>query len=438
MTRIAVFGLGYVGVMSAAALADSGHHVVGVDSNAVKVDFVNNGRTPVVEAGLGEIMARCVDSGTLRATTDPHSALEQSDLVLICVGTPSSSDGRLDLSQIEHVAAEIGTAVSVIDRPYTIVLRSTVVPGTTESVLIPALEAHSNKVAGRDFTVCYNPEFLREGTAIADYYDPPFTVIGTDSDEAADSVGCLYSMLDAPRWVTPIKVAETIKFACNAYHAIKVAFANEIGSVCKATGVDGQKVMELFAQDRKLNISDAYLRPGLAFGGSCLPKDLRAITFQARMLGVQTPLLDSVETSNRRHADRAFELIRRAEYRKIGVLGLSFKSGTDDLRESPMVELVERLIGKGYEVKVLDTSVSIARLVGANRAYIEREIPHISALMCESVAELLATNDVIVVGSTANEVDELFRLAGERHLIIDLVGSRSPRQTTCRYVGLCW
>jgi GDP-mannose 6-dehydrogenase len=424
--------------MSAAALADSGHSVIGVDSNPTKVDFVNGGRTPVIEAGLGEMIERTVAAGNLRATTDAHLAIEESDVALICVGTPSRDDGRLDLTQLQVVAAEIGSAIGQIDRHYTVVMRSTVVPGTTESVLTPALESSSAKVAGRDFSVVYNPEFLREGTAIADYYDPPFTVVGSDCADAAARVGELYSMLAAPPWVTTIEIAETIKFACNAFHALKVVFANEIGSVCKASGVDGQKVMELFAQDHKLNVSEAYLRPGLAFGGSCLPKDIRALTFQARMLGVQTPLLDSIEPSNRRHADRAFELIRRAEYRKIGVLGLSFKSGTDDLRESPIVELVERMIGKGYDVTVFDANVSVARLMGANRAFIEREIPHIASLMCDSVAELVAANEVIVVGNAANEVDELFRLAGENHLIVDLVGTRPSAPHACRYVGICW
>jgi GDP-mannose 6-dehydrogenase len=438
MARIGVFGLGYVGAVSMAALADGGHEMIGVDLNPAKVAMINAGMSPVVEAGLDELIAEGVGAGRIQATTDAAAAVRGTDVSLICVGTPSRRNGGLDLGQVERVSREIGSCLRESSGVHTVVVRSTMVPGSTQDVVIPALEGASGKRVGSDFSVVFNPEFLREGSSIRDFYDPPFTLIGSDDERATAVVSDLYAMVGGDPIVVPVKVAEMVKYACNAFHALKVTFANEIGSICKEQEIDSHRVMDIFCEDTKLNISTAYLMPGFAFGGSCLPKDLRALTYQARRADVDAPLLESILPSNRRQIDRAFELVTATGRKRVGVLGLSFKAGTDDLRESPMVELIEQLIGKGYDVRVYDRNVSLANLKGANLAYIEQEIPHIASLMVESIDEVLAAGEVLVIG---NDDPEFVRVLGdarpEQH-IVDLVRIGDPATSDATYTGICW
>jgi len=417
MSNISVFGLGYVGAVSLACLADNDHTIVGVDVNPTKVSIINEGRSPIIEEGLNELLCKGVESGAIRATTDSREAVHATDLSIICVGTPSNTNGSLDLRYVERVALEIGEALASKTAYHTVVLRSTVLPGTTEDVVIPALEKTSGKKVGVDFGVCFNPEFLREGTSIKDFYNPPFTVIGADDPKVAEAVQKLYGMLSAPVRIVPIRVAEMIKYSCNAFHALKVTFANEIGNICKASGIDSHQVMEIFCLDTKLNLSPYYLTPGFAFGGSCLPKDLRALLYHGRHFDLNVPVLESILPSNNQQVDHAYRMVTQAGSKRVGVLGFSFKAGTDDLRESPIVELIERLIGKGYRVQVYDRNVSLANLHGANRAYIEKEIPHIAQLMTDTVDEIIEGSDVIV---------DLVRAAGKESLSDE------------RYQGIAW
>ena len=359
--RLSVFGLGYVGCVSAACFAREGHEVLGVDVNRTKVEIINGGKSPIVEAGVGELIGEMVARRKLRATTDPAEAVAASEISLVCVGTPSSPDGSLDLANVKRVCAEIGGALKTKRGPHTVVIRSTMLPGTVESVVVPTLEASSGRKAGRDFGVCINPEFLREGTSLKDFYSPPFTLIGADEEGAAASVRRLYAGIDAPILVVGVRTAEMIKYACNSFHALKVSFANEIGNLCKAFGIDSREVMDAFCLDTKLNLSPYYLKPGFAFGGSCLPKDLRALSRKAEMLGVDVPVLSAVLSSNRLQVERAVEMVLRTGKRRVGLLGLSFKAGTDDLRESPAVALVEALIAEGMELAIYDRNVAPAR-----------------------------------------------------------------------------
>lgn len=436
--RLSVFGLGYVGCVSAACFAREGHEVAGVDVSAVKVEIINSGRSPIVEAGIGELIKEMVSSGRLRATTEAAEAVASSDVSLVCVGTPSRDNGSLDLTYVKRVCQEIGAALEHKRERHTVVIRSTMLPGTIEGTVVPALEVYSGKKAGRDFGVCINPEFLREGTSLKDFYSPPFTLVGADDEDTAAIVSRLYSKIDAPLYVTPVKAAEMVKYACNCFHALKVSFANEIGNVCKGLGIDSHEVMRVFCEDRKLNLSPYYLKPGFAFGGSCLPKDLRAINYKAKELDVEVPLLSSILPSNRRQVERAVEMVLKTGKKKVGVLGFSFKAGTDDLRESPMVTLIEALIGKGIQLAVYDRDVSLARLFGANKEYIEREIPHISQLMRASVDEVLEASDVLIVGNKSEEFREIEgRLRGDQ-LVIDLVRLFDGRTSDDNYQGICW
>lgn len=439
MAKVSIFGLGYVGAVSAAVLADNGHEITGVDVNPTKVAMINAGRSPIIEAGMTELIEKGVDSGRIRATTEATEAVQNTDISIICVGTPSNHNGSLDLTYIERVCREIGRSLATKDSYHIVVARSTMLPGSTEGVVIPNLEQASGKKAGRDFGVCFNPEFLREGSSIKDFYEPPFTVIGSENGRVVEAVSELYSMIEAQVIVAPIRVAEMVKYASNAFHALKVTFANEIGNICKRQEIDSHQVMDIFCQDEKLNISPYYLKPGYAFGGSCLPKDLRALLYHARHLDEDAPVLESIMTSNRRQIDKAYQLVRRTERKRIGVLGFSFKAGTDDLRESPMVELVERLIGKGYQVAVYDRNVSLANLQGANRAYIEREIPHIASLMRSSIAEVLDVSDVIIIGNGAAEFRDVLQQTSPQQTVIDLVRiDGDGRQTNGLYEGICW
>lgn len=434
--RISVFGLGYVGSVSLAAWASAGHDLIGVDPNTTKVDMVNRGINPVIEDGVDRLLAEGVAGGRIRATTDANEAIASTDLSFICVGTPSNPNGSLDLTHIEKVCHEIGTALATKQQWHTLVVRSTTLPGTTEDVVIPTLQAASGLVVGSDFGVGYNPEFLREGSSLRDFYAPPFTLIGATDQRSIEVLKDLYHVIEAELIIAPIKVAEMVKYTSNAYHALKVGFANEVGAVARQLGIDSHQLMTIFAKDTKLNISAAYLKPGLSFGGSCLPKDIRALVYQAREVDVATPMLASILESNQRHLDRAFEMIRTAGSKRVGVLGFSFKAGTDDLRESPVVELIERLIGKGYQVRVYDRNVSLASLQGANRAYIEKEIPHIASLMATSIEDVVASCDVLVVGNRSPDFAESLQKTSK--VVIDLVRVFEEPPDSGTYQGICW
>ncbi|HEU4630406.1 MAG TPA: nucleotide sugar dehydrogenase [Gemmatimonadaceae bacterium] len=436
---VSVFGLGYVGCVSAACFAREGFTVTGVDVSAAKVDMINAGRSTIVEEGIAELVAEMRQAGRLRATTSACEAVRDSDVSLVCVGTPSRPNGSIDLAYIERVCEQIGQALREKASFHTIVIRSTVMPGTIDGTVIPALERGSGKRHGEGFTACSNPEFLREGTSIKDFYDPPFTLIGAHDPAHAEPLRAMYAGIDAPLHVAAVRVAEMVKYACNCFHGLKVGFANEIGNVCKALGVDSHEVMRLFAEDRKLNISPAYLRPGFAFGGSCLPKDLRAVVYKAKELDVETPILAATLESNRRQIERAYDMVMAAGNRRIGVLGLAFKSGTDDLRESPMVTLIERLIGKGMQLAIYDRDVSSANVIGANREYVEREIPHIWELMRPAVDDVLAEAETIVVGNGSKEFRGLGARITDGQVVIDLARAFGARTSDGRaYQGICW
>jgi len=441
--KIAVFGLGYVGVVSAACLARDGHSVVGVDPNALKVDFLRQGKSPIVEPGLEELIAAAVTSGRLVAGCDPAAAVAQCDVLMVCVGTPGQANGSLDLSYVRRVVQQIGERLTGAAEYRVVVIRSTLLPGSMQSVVIPALEESARRKAGQDFGVCINPEFLREGSAIYDYDNPPKTVIGASDERAAALVRELYSALSAPLLQTDLRTAEMIKYIDNSWHALKVTFANEVGRLCKAMGIDGRLAMRMFCQDTKLNISSAYLRPGFAFGGSCLPKDVRALTYQGRLLDVDTPVLSSILSSNQLHIAHALGMIRTTGRRRVGLLGLSFKEGTDDLRESPIVTLAELLIGKGYELLVYDRNVRLASLVGANRDYILNHIPHIGRLMVDRPEQLIEQSEVLVVASADREFTPLLEKLPLGKSVIDLVGAWSTDASARSahlgaYEGIAW
>lgn len=420
MMRISVFGLGYVGCVSAACLARAGHEVIGVDVNAEKVSMINAAVPPVVEPGLKELLTDVVKVGRLRATSSGADAVGNTDVALICVGTPSRANGQLSVDALVRVAEEIGRALAQHDKPYTVVLRSTVLPGTVEGVLIPALLAGAGGKFRTAPRVAVNPEFMREGSALRDFARPPFILVGCDESETAALVRELYATVDAPVVHTEVTNAEMVKYVSNAFHALKVCFANEVGDICKALGADAQEVMRIFRMDRELNVSEAYLRPGFAFGGSCLPKDLRALRYAAAHADVFAPLLAAILPSNEAQIRHAVETVLTTRKRRVGVVGLSFKPGTDDLRESPMVTLVETLIGKGCDVRILDHNVSVARLVGANRRYIEEEIPHIASLMCDSAQALLRHAGVVVIGSASKESAEVLDRVASGQTVVDL------------------
>ena len=436
--KISVMGLGYVGTVSAACLAQEGHEVIGVDTERLKVDLVNAGRSPVVEKDLGGIIARQVAAGSLSATTDVAAAVQHTDLALICVGTPSLANGGIDLKFVSRVCEQIGSALRTHDGAPAIVLRSTMLPGSMREVVIPALETHSGKRAGSEFGVCINPEFLREGTAVHDYFNPPKTVIGELSPASGDLLASLYKGTPGPLIRTDIETAEMVKYADNAWHALKVGFANEIGNLCKALEVDAHRVMDIFCQDTKLNISPSYLKPGFAFGGSCLPKDLRALLYKAKTLDVSAPILGAILPSNEQQIERGVRAVIEKGSKKVGVLGFSFKAGTDDLRESPIVELAERLIGKGYDLRMYDSNVRLASIHGANRDYILNRVPHISRLMVASIDEVLDHADTIVIGNAAPEFRDLPRRLGEGQTIVDFVRVWESRSISGVYEGICW
>jgi GDP-mannose 6-dehydrogenase len=437
--KVSVFGLGYVGTVSAASFAADGHQVVGVDVNDDKVRAINEGRSPIVEPGLGELLTDVVNRGQLRATTSTADAVNATDLSLVCVGTPSRRNGSLDLTYLTRVCEQIGEVIKDKDSYHVVVIRSTVLPGTTHGTVIPALEKASGKKYGEGFGVSVNPEFLREGTALKDFREPPFTLVGHNPATDAAPTKALYQDIAAPLFSAPIRTAEMIKYTSNTWHAVKVVFANEIGNLCKRVGVDSHDVMDIFCQDNKLNLSSYYMKPGFAFGGSCLPKDVRALQYRAKEVDLEMPLINSVLGSNRMQVDHAIERIVETGKKKIGLLGFSFKAGTDDLRESPLVILAEALLGKGYSLCIYDKNVSLARLVGANKQYIEEQIPHLSQLLCNTIDQLIDQSEVIVVGNGAAEFPEALKRCRADQTVIDLV--RIPLDfgsLKAQYDGICW
>ena len=434
---ISIFGLGYVGAVCGACLAHSGHRIIGVDVSQLKVDLVNSGRSPIVEQGLGELIAEGVENRRLRASTDVKGAVLATSVSFICVGTPSNPNGSLATHYLETVCRDIAEVLAEKDSYHLVVIRSTVLPGTVMDLVLPILEKHSGKKAGRDFGLAMNPEFLRESTAIEDFYEPEITVLGEFDQRSGDILESIYDFLDTPIIRKSISVAEMIKYTCNAWHATKVAFANEIGSVAKKLGVDGREVMTVVCQDKKLNISPYYMKPGFAFGGSCLPKDVRALTYLGRNRDLKLPLLESLLPSNSSHISSGFNIIEGTGKRRIGVLGISFKAGTDDLRESPVVELVEMLFGKGYEIKIYDKNVDYARVHGANKEYIETRIPHVSNMLMKSIQEVVDGSDVIVLGNASEEFRAVAESLDVSKQIIDLVGFMT-KVSCSQKLGICW
>jgi GDP-mannose 6-dehydrogenase len=437
--RVAVFGLGYVGSVTAACLASRGHSVIGVDVNPEKVDMINRGQSPVVEDQMSDLVAEQVAAGRLCATIDPRRAVADSDIALICVGTPSAPNGSLMTDFLERVSDDIGAALATRSGQYTVAVRSTMLPTTCEQVVLPRLQDSSGKRAGEEFGLAVNPEFLREGSSVDDFFNPPKVVIGQFDDTSGDTIAHLYTGLPAPVYRVPLAVAEMIKYADNSFHAVKVGFANEMGAICKALGLDSHAVMDMVIADTKLNISPSYLRPGFAYGGSCLPKDLRALVHRAGSSGVSVPLLDSVESSNESQIDRAFKLIEATGKRRVGLLGLAFKPGTDDLRESPLVALAERLVARGFELLIHDPQVSVASLLGANRAYVDQRISHLSRFIADSPYAVVNHAEVCVVGAAYTQAITALRSV-DGCIVVDLVrfpGSADYKGDP-RYIGISW
>jgi GDP-mannose 6-dehydrogenase len=436
--KVSIFGLGYVGTVSAGCLANDGHEVIGVDPVQAKVDLINRGLSPIIEDDIAEIIASNVRTGMLRATTDPVEAIEQTDLSFVCVGTPSEVNGNLDLSYIRRICEQIGLALRQKAARHIVVIRSTVLPGTMHKIVIPVLEECSGKKAGTDFGVCHNPEFLREGSAVKDFNAPPKTVIGELDECSGDVLASLYAKIDAPLIRTKLEVAEMVKYVDNCWHALKIGFANEIGNICKSSTVDSHEVMNIFCQDKKLNLSAAYLMPGFAFGGSCLPKDLRALSYQAKMHDLELPILTSILRSNEMQVTRGLELIMNKGHKRVGILGFSFKAGTDDLRESPVIEIIERLLGKGHDLRIYDKNVNLAKLVGANRDFILNRIPHISRLMVPEVDAVLEHAQTVVIGNRDPDFKSVpARLRADQRLV-DLVRIGNQRSGNGKYDGICW
>jgi GDP-mannose 6-dehydrogenase len=437
--RISIFGLGYVGAVSMACLARDGHRVIGVDIDNTKLQLIRDRKSPILEEGIQELMRDVVDSGRVTVTNDAADAIRNSEITFVCVGTPSHANGSQDLTAILRLAEQIGAALSTKNDFHTVVIRSTVQPGTVEEKIEPILERASGRKSGVDFGLCFQPEFLREGSSIHDYDHPPYTIVGSNCEAAAESVRKVFQHLDVKFMVTNIRVAEALKMSCNAFHALKITFANEIGRLSQSLGIDSQEVMRLVCADTQLNISSAYLKPGFAFGGSCLPKDIRALTAIGKKNDVALPMLSSLLASNRAHIDHAVDKILRLGRPKVGMLGLSFKTGTDDLRESPLVMVAKRLIGEGCELRIFDPEVHLSRLIGANRSYIDANLPHVGSLLCGSLEEMLDPSEVIMVGLQQPALNEALqaRVRPDHHLI-DLVNLPNRDLLRCIYEGICW
>lgn len=439
--NVSIFGMGYVGCATGACLAQIGHNVIGVEPNETKVSLINRGISPIVEKGIDSLLKEMVGCKRFHATSNWMEAIAATEMAMISVGTPSRPNGSIDLLYLTRVAEQVGSALATKTDYFTVVIRSTVLPGTVEDVVIPELERTSGKKAGKDFGVCMNPEFLREGTSIDDFYDPPKTVIGQLDGRSGEALVKLYDGISGPVVHVPLRVAEMVKYVDNSFHALKVAFANEVGNLCKVLAIDSHKVMDIFCLDTKLNLSPYYLKPGFAFGGSCLPKDLRALNYEARSRDLDLPVLSSILESNRRQVYRVAHKLLEYKGQKIAILGLSFKGGTDDLRESPTVELVEFALGKGFTIGIFDRHVALAKLFGANKEFITNQIPHISTLLSNSLTDLINASSVIVVANR----DEAFRDAllkyGQGKTIIDLVrlfADQPNLESEANYYGVCW
>jgi GDP-mannose 6-dehydrogenase len=437
--KISVFGLGYVGAVSMACLARDGHVLTGVDIDAAKLRLIESGQSPIIEDGIVELMADVVSRGRVAVSDDATSAILTTDLSFVCVGTPSRPNGSQDLTAIVRLCEQIGTALRQKQKTHTVVVRSTVEPGTVEETVIPLLESHSGKKEGLDFSVCFQPEFLREGSSIRDYDNPPMTVVGSRGGEPVELLRELFGQLPCEFIQTDIRTAETLKYGCNVYHALKITFANEIGRICQAIGSDSLQVMKLLCADRQLNISTAYLRPGFAFGGSCLPKDLKALLYMAKSNDIEVPMLSGLLPSNRLHVEHAARTILARGVHRVGVIGLSFKSGTDDLRESPLVHLVEILIGKGMQLVIYDPEVRISQLLGANKRYIDEVVPHIGSLMCETLDEVMAASESVVIGLSGDDIAaKVCAQSRNDQRFLDLVGIEDPSRLKGEYHGICW
>ncbi|EGF90085.1 GDP-mannose 6-dehydrogenase [Asticcacaulis biprosthecium C19] len=437
--RVSIFGIGYVGAVTAACICKDGFSVHAVDVNQAKADSLGKGISPIVEPGLPELLKGAVDDGLLTAGTSAVYAIDNTDLSIVCVGTPSLRNGNLDLSYVAAVAEDIGKAIGQKAGYHSVVMRSTMLPGSMDKTVIPILERASGKKAGVDFGIAYYPEFLREATAIADYENPAVIVLGIKDDETLSRLRVINSKLTSPEFLVDIKTAEAIKYANNTWHAVKISFANEIGNIAKAAGIDGHKVMEAVCADKRLNISTVYMKPGMAYGGSCLPKDLRALRYSARSMEVATPLLDAVADSNDNQIDRAFNMIAATGKKNVAMLGLSFKAGTDDLRESPLVEIAERLHGKGFKVKIYDENVRYSALTGANLSYVRAHLPHLADLLVASIEEAKEDADVLVVGNNDFRFGEAVGDKRDDQLVIDFVRvSKEVRSNNQDYAGLCW
>lgn len=437
---LSVFGLGYVGSVTAACLAHIGNRVIGVDIDSSKAKALDSGQSPILEKGIDELVEQAQKAGRLAGTTDAGRAVCESDISIVCVGTPSESNGRIDVSHLKRACEEIGEAIARKSKYHVVVFRSTVVPGTTESVLIPALEAASRKRSGVDFGVCYNPEFMREGSAVCDFFEPAVTILGASDPKLISLLRAVYEWVPGKVFETAIPTAEAAKYVSNAFHALKVTFANEVGTFCKKAGIDTESVFRIFTADARLNTSAAYLLPGFAFGGSCLPKDVRALSYRAKEMDLHLPLMESILPSNREHIERAVEAVLSCGKRKVGVLGLSFKSGTDDLRESPLIQLVKRLLGEGCEVQIWDKNVSLGRLVGANRRYLEEVIPHISSLLIPEMKDVVESSEVVVIGTREADSTSLSTCLREPQTVIDLVNLDKSHRLNGKlhYQGICW
>ncbi len=437
--KVSVFGLGYVGSVTAACLASKGNPVIGVDLSASKVDQLASGHSPIVEPRMKELVESAHAASTLHATTDSSEAVMQTEISFLCVGTPSLRSGKLDLGHVEPVCRDIGHVLKRKNAFHLVVLRSTVLPGTAENIVIPALEQSSGKRIGKDFGVCVNPEFMREGTAVADFLEPSMTIIGSAQPQHAAILRDLYAWAPGRIFETSFRSAEMVKYVCNAWHALKVAFANEVGTLAKEMKVDAEAVVEIFTADDKLNISPSYLKPGFAFGGSCLPKDVRALNYRAKELDLHLPLFESIMPSNDEHLRRAIEMVLASPKRNVAILGLSFKAATDDLRESPQVQLVKHLLGEGRNLKIWDDNVSLGRLIGSNREYIEHAIPHIGSLLVSDLGNCLRDAEVVVIGTRGIPRDQLQQHLRPDHVVIDLVNlEKSRRPALKQYEGICW
>ncbi|MEQ9439309.1 MAG: UDP-glucose/GDP-mannose dehydrogenase family protein [Cyclobacteriaceae bacterium] len=435
--KVSVFGLGYVGAVSCACFAKIGHQVIGVDVNQQKVDLINSGNSPIVEKDLDEYIAEGVEKGTIHATTDIHHAVQNSDISIVCVGTPSQINGNIDLSYIYRVCDDIAQSLKSKDTFHTVVIRSTVVPGTIQECA-QIIESISGKKHIEEFGVASNPEFLRESTAIYDFWNPPYTIIGTNSPQSEKQLDTLYETLDAPVFKLKPEESEMIKYANNNFHALKITFANEVGNICKELGVDGHKVMEVVSRDTKLNLSPYYMKPGFAFGGSCLPKDVRGLNYRAQLLDVSTPLLNSLLPSNANQVQRGLQMVYNTGKKKVAFLGFAFKAGTDDLRESPMVEMIETLLGKGYDLSLYDNNISLSKLMGKNKDYLTGHIPHITRLLRDDLSKVVDEAEVIVIGNKAPEFKDAISKIRPEQTVIDLVRIDKDKVTNENYVGICW